>query len=252
MFVKTRNDIASDHSWYNPGYLDCIFEVVLSPINPFTDIKYKYDALLVDSNSTFNRTHYKNLDLTQGVQYYILMSHTVEADEPDMTYKAPIFNIDDVIAQAGGECMAEGEDARTMKEFDTYMKSVKEDYDNVRGIKHDDSITAMSYAADAELYGEPTPSIFERFWKKPNFESASSKKIILTCTPHYIRAKEDEYKASQEYKIQEANSYLVQTDWVNTYKIRHDLGLELIPEDSSKWEVINKRAEYIEFLKGAK
>lgn len=51
-------------------------------------------------------------------------------------------------------------------------------------------------------------------------------------------------------KIQEANQYLAQTDWVNSYKIRHDLGLELIPEDSQKWLVINKREEYITFLKG--
>ncbi len=53
-------------------------------------------------------------------------------------------------------------------------------------------------------------------------------------------------------KINKANMYLNQTDWVNTYKIRHDLGLELIPEDSSKWEVIIKREEYITFLKGDK
>ncbi len=53
-------------------------------------------------------------------------------------------------------------------------------------------------------------------------------------------------------KISTANQYLAQTDWVNAYKIRHDLGLDLIPESSSKWEVINKRTEYIEFLKGAK
>lgn len=66
------------------------------------------------------------------------------------------------------------------------------------------------------------------------------------------KAKEDEYKQTIEYKINEADSYLKQTDWVETYKLRHDLGLELIPEDSSKWEVINKRAEYIEFFKGAK
>ena len=55
-----------------------------------------------------------------------------------------------------------------------------------------------------------------------------------------------------DQKIQEANGYLAQTDWVNSYKIRHDLGLELIPEDSSKWEVINKREEYITFLRGVK
>ena len=46
-----------------------------------------------------------------------------------------------------------------------------------------------------------------------------------------------------------ANQYLRDTDWVDSYKIRHDLGLELIPEDSSKWIVINKREEYIVFLK---
>lgn len=63
------------------------------------------------------------------------------------------------------------------------------------------------------------------------------------------KAKEDEYKNSVEFKINEANQYLKDTDWVKDYKTRHDLGLELIPEDSSKWLVISKRAEYIEFLK---
>jgi len=53
-----------------------------------------------------------------------------------------------------------------------------------------------------------------------------------------------------EIKTNEANSYLAQTDWVKDYKTRHDLGLELIPEDSSKWEVIAKREECITFLKG--
>lgn len=51
-------------------------------------------------------------------------------------------------------------------------------------------------------------------------------------------------------KIQEANQYLAQTDWVNSYKIRHDLCLELILEDSSKWLIINQREIYISFLKG--
>ena len=64
------------------------------------------------------------------------------------------------------------------------------------------------------------------------------------------QAKEDEVKQSLEYKINEASQYLKDTDWVNTYKIRHDLGLELIHEESSKWEVINQREIYILFLKG--
>lgn len=53
-------------------------------------------------------------------------------------------------------------------------------------------------------------------------------------------------------KVSETTLYLNSTDWVNAYKLRHDLGLELIPELSSKWEVLSKREEYIEFLKGAK
>ena len=67
--------------------------------------------------------------------------------------------------------------------------------------------------------------------------------------PIIKRSKEEIEAEILSLKIQEANGYLAQTDWVNTYKIRHDLGLELIPEDSSKWIVINKREEYIVFLK---
>ena len=63
------------------------------------------------------------------------------------------------------------------------------------------------------------------------------------------RTKEEIEAEILSLKIQEANGYLAQTDWVNSYKIRHDLGLELILEDSSKWIVINKREEYIVFLK---
>ena len=74
--------------------------------------------------------------------------------------------------------------------------------------------------------------------------------LIKQCKDSFIYPTEDELaKEELQNKIQEANQYLAQTDWVNSYKIRHDLGLELIPEESSKWEVINKREEYIVFLK---
>lgn len=74
--------------------------------------------------------------------------------------------------------------------------------------------------------------------------------LIKQCKDSFIYPTEDELaKEELNNKIQEANGYLAQTDWVNSYKIRHDLGLELIPEDSSKWEIINKREEYIVFLK---
>ena len=54
-----------------------------------------------------------------------------------------------------------------------------------------------------------------------------------------------EYINRQELvkKINEANTYLAQTDWVETYKIRHDLGLEVLPETSSKWEITKEIEE---------
>lgn len=64
----------------------------------------------------------------------------------------------------------------------------------------------------------------------------------------FLNSPKTEEQIFQE-KIQEAQTYLTQTDWVETYKLRHELGLELIPQDSNKWEVINKREEHKTFLK---
>ena len=77
--------------------------------------------------------------------------------------------------------------------------------------------------------------------------------LINQAKEAFVMPTDEELLAYElDQKIQEATQYLAQTDWVKDYKLRHDLGLELIPEDSSKWEVINKREEYIVFLKGAK
>lgn len=57
----------------------------------------------------------------------------------------------------------------------------------------------------------------------------------------------DEQEIQQ--KINEANSYLASTEWVENYKLKHDLKLDLIPKDSAKWEKINKREEYKTFLR---
>lgn len=67
-----------------------------------------------------------------------------------------------------------------------------------------------------------------------------------------FRTLEEIAQQELQIKIDEAKSYLKETDWVESYKIRHDLDLELIPEDSSKWEVLSKREEYKLFLKGVK
>ena len=90
---------------------------------------------------------------------------------------------------------------------------------------------------------------FESDESQDHLITEDMKPISLEEIETINKAKEDEYKNSVEFKINEANQYLSNTDWINAYKLRHDLGLELIPEDSSKWLVISKRAEYIEFLK---
>ena len=64
-----------------------------------------------------------------------------------------------------------------------------------------------------------------------------------------FRSEEEVIAGNLKNKIAKANSYLKDTDWVKDYKLRHDLGLELIPEDSNKWEIIKQREIYLEFLK---
>ena len=90
---------------------------------------------------------------------------------------------------------------------------------------------------------------FELDGSQDNLITSDMSPVTLEEIQAINQAREDEVKQSLEYKINEANQYLSNTDWVNSYKIRHDLALEIIPEDSSKWLVISKRVEYIEFLK---
>lgn len=68
--------------------------------------------------------------------------------------------------------------------------------------------------------------------------------------PVIERSKEEIEAEILSLKIQEANQYLTQTDWVESYKIRHDLGLDIIDESSSKWLILTQREEYRMFLKG--
>lgn len=76
--------------------------------------------------------------------------------------------------------------------------------------------------------------------------------ILEGNTPEPEFTEEELSQKAIQDKIAKANSYLKETDWVESYKIRHDLGLELIHEDSSKWEILTKREEYKLFLKGDK
>lgn len=87
------------------------------------------------------------------------------------------------------------------------------------------------------------------FFPKENCEFINQW-IAQGNTPEPEFTDEELLERELQDKVNEANQYLKDTDWVSVYKLRHDLGLEIIPVDSSKWVIINKREEYILFLKG--
>ena len=47
----------------------------------------------------------------------------------------------------------------------------------------------------------------------------------------------------------EAQAYLASTDWVEPYLIKHYIGIELLPLDSNKFVIEQKRKEASELLK---
>lgn len=50
-------------------------------------------------------------------------------------------------------------------------------------------------------------------------------------------------------KLQDANQYLKDTDWVEPYLIKHYTGLELLNESSYKFEIERLRKEAIDFIR---
>ena len=50
-------------------------------------------------------------------------------------------------------------------------------------------------------------------------------------------------------KLQEANQYLKDTDWVEPYLIKHYTGLELLNESSHKFEIERLRKEAVDFIR---
>lgn len=113
-------------------------------------------------------------------------------------------------------------------------------------------IEAYDSSIDVKLENnEATIELNEESWV---FATANGHNSIFDGMTVKVELRSDEEIAQQELqaKINTANQYLKETDWIETYRLRHDLGLELIPEESSKWEILNKREEYKLFLKGDK
>ena len=85
---------------------------------------------------------------------------------------------------------------------------------------------------------------------KLNFIKEKIKTLTAITKKEVDELKNNTYTAEQEKqaKITEATNYLSQTDWVETYLIKHKLGIEELKSNSSKWDIIKKRDEYKEFL----
>ena len=74
--------------------------------------------------------------------------------------------------------------------------------------------------------------------------------LIAECVNNF-KMPTDEEIAEQELKakIAEAKAYLVSTDWVEPYLIKHYTGLEVLEADSNKFVIEAKRVEARAFLK---
>lgn len=130
-------------------------------------------------------------------------------------------------------------------------KEVEVDGELIKEIVQEESVTTEQIHCES-LSGHPEHiAMLETLALKFGTSLDEYTELITQAKEAFVMPTSEELLAYElDQKIQEANGYLAQTYWVSTYKIRHDLGLELIPETSSKWEVINKREEYITFLKG--
>lgn len=64
-----------------------------------------------------------------------------------------------------------------------------------------------------------------------------------------FRSEKEVIAGNLKNKIAKANSYLKETEWIENYKLRNDLGLEAIASDSAKWSIIKQREEYKAYLK---
>ena len=74
--------------------------------------------------------------------------------------------------------------------------------------------------------------------------------LITECITNFKMPTAEEIAQQElESKVAEAKAYLVSTDWVEPYLIKHYTGLEVIEADSNKFVIEAKRAEARVFLK---
>lgn len=98
----------------------------------------------------------------------------------------------------------------------------------------------------------PTPNIevTDDEWQKAinidaNFYDEATKTFIVK---DFRTSEEIEKDNLEKIKLDYIN-YLKDTEWVESYYIKHLLGVELIPEDSNKWDIIKKRDECKKYLR---
>lgn len=104
---------------------------------------------------------------------------------------------------------------------------------------------------DTTFYGEDLPNTtsLKPLEQKEGHDVVFNKGIWAYKLQDIEEDKQEEEEITPPTEEEEALSYLNETDWVEIYYIKHQLGLEVIPEDSSKWDIIYNREVAKELLK---
>lgn len=129
-------------------------------------------------------------------------------------------------------------------------KKTKDDNGNITKEKITEKSLVKNGFYDISNIPNPSIEVNEKVWQEAikinaNYYNSKTKEFEVKD----FRTENQIEEENLRIKRDKANRYLKDTDWVKDYKLRHDLGLEVIPSDSNKWEIIKQREIYLEFLK---
>lgn len=127
-----------------------------------------------------------------------------------------------------------------------------EDQGNMYAVLEKDTNKLLGWYNDEihSIIPEPNIQVTKKVWQDAlgvgaNFYNSITKKFEKKDFRSEAEVASDELIALKN----KYDRYLKDTDWVEPYLIKHMLGIEIISEDSSKWEIINRRKEYRQYLK---
>lgn len=126
---------------------------------------------------------------------------------------------------------------------DKHLKdnNIKYDYRELEGVSKDyiqTNLYTIIYTFPISECIEVTQEIWQNALDNNyNYYNTKTKKFEYKD----FRTVDEIREADMELNKRKHETYLKDTEWVESYYIKHLLGVELIPEDSNKWNVINER-----------